>query len=62
MNRQLERFYRAVIERERKLPRQITERCPPVASAEDISEVLQISLATLRRHKRCQHGVTGATN
>ena len=60
MNRQLERFYRAVIERE--LPRQITERCPPVASAEDISEALQISLATLRRHKRCQHRVTGATS
>ena len=52
MNRQLERSYRAVIERERELPRQITERCPPVASAEDIREALQISLATLRRHKR----------
>jgi glycosyltransferase involved in cell wall biosynthesis len=50
--RQLLSFYRAVLERESELPRQITERCAPGASAEDVCEVLQISRATLRRHVR----------
>lgn len=48
--RQLLSFYRAVVERERELPRQITESYAPGASIEDVCETLQISRATLRRH------------
>lgn len=52
--RQLVGFYRAVIEREQQLPRQITERRAPGASDEEICEALQISRATLRRHLHAQ--------
>jgi glycosyltransferase involved in cell wall biosynthesis len=50
--RELERAYRRVIRRERELPRQIAEQCPPGASEKEICNTLQISRATLRRHTR----------
>lgn len=50
--RQLVSFYRAILEREQVLPRQIAARRPRHASAEDICNELQISRATLRRHLR----------
>jgi len=50
--RDLERFYRLVIRRERELPRQIAEQDVSAASEEDLCHTLQISRATLRRHIR----------
>ncbi|MCL5671823.1 MAG: glycosyltransferase, partial [Acidobacteria bacterium] len=50
--RQLEGFYRAVMNRERELPGQIREQSAPGASVEDICDTLQISRATFRRHTR----------
>lgn len=49
---QLETYYRGVITREHGLPKQIQEHSARGASAREICEALQISRATLRRHRR----------
>lgn len=54
--RQLERFYREVLRRDRELPREIAERSTPGASEEEICHMLEISRATLRRHARPRTG------
>jgi glycosyltransferase involved in cell wall biosynthesis len=56
--RQLERYYRQVIRRERELPRQIAERTSLGATEDDLCKTLQISRATLRRHRRNRPGAT----
>jgi glycosyltransferase involved in cell wall biosynthesis len=58
--RQLERFYRIVLERERRLPRQLSKPGPQRGSIDEICRRLQISRATFRRHVR--PGAIPATN
>jgi glycosyltransferase involved in cell wall biosynthesis len=50
--KQLERFYRDILKREQELPRRIVEHGATGNSAESICGALQISRATLRRHRR----------
>ena len=50
--KQLERFYRGVLKREQGLPRRIVEQSAHGNSAASICAALQISRATLRRHRR----------
>lgn len=52
--RQLEGFYRTILNRERELPGRIAAGSTPGASQEEICAALQISKATLRRHERLQ--------
>ena len=58
--RQLEGFYREILEREQIIPQQITRHSTAGASAEDICRELQISRATLRRHAGRQNGAAPA--
>jgi UDP-sulfoquinovose synthase len=48
--KQLERFYRDLLQREQELPRRIAERSGNGNSKDDICATLAISRATLRRH------------
>ena len=50
--RQLEGFYRTILKRERELAERIAGYRAPSTSQEEICAALQISKATLRRHKR----------
>jgi len=50
--KQLERFYRALLNREPELSRRIVEHSANGNSAANICAALQISRATLRRHRR----------
>ena len=50
--RELERNYRQVLLREKKLKKEIAEFTHPNATEEDLCSALQISRATLRRHTR----------
>jgi len=49
--KQLECFYRDTLRRDQELSRRLAERAVPDTSAEDICATLQISRATLRRHR-----------
>ena len=48
--RQLESFYRDILQKDQELPQRITEHSSPGASVEDICNRLQISRATFYRH------------